>query len=83
MKKLRLMSMALICLFAAGLSIPASAAISESFSIDSQSMNFRGEHLARTRQQAPVTQRVSDELLLLGSAIIGVIGITIMRRTLH
>jgi len=83
MKKLRLLSMALICLFAASLSISASAAISESLSIDSQSMSFHGEGLARTSQQIPATSRAPDEVLLLGAAIIGLIGITIMRRTLH
>lgn len=83
MKKLRLLSMALICFFAASLSISVNAAISESFSLDSHSVNFDSEHVINTNTQVPATKRVSDEVLLLGAAIIGLIGITIMRKTLH
>lgn len=83
MRKLRLLSMASICLFAASLAISANATISESFSPDSQSVKFGAEHVTRTSQQTSAISLVPDEILLLGSAIIGLIGITIMRKTLH
>jgi hypothetical protein len=83
MRKLRLLSMASTCLFAASLSMSANAAISESFSPDSKSVKFGTEHVTRTSQQTSATSLVPDELLLLGSAIVGLIGITIMRKTLH
>ncbi|HBE93612.1 MAG TPA: hypothetical protein DDW55_14260 [Gammaproteobacteria bacterium] len=83
MKKLRLLSMASICIFSASLAISANGAIGESYSPDSQGINFGGEHVTRTSQQVSATSLVSDEVLLLGSAIIGLIGITIMRKTLH
>jgi hypothetical protein len=83
MKKLRLLNMASACLFAASLTISASAANGESYSPESQGINFGGEHVTRTSQQVSETSLISDEILLLGSAIIGLIGITIMRKTLH
>lgn len=83
MKKVRRLSMALACLFAATLAVSAHAAIGESYSSDSQGINFGGEQAIRTSQQVSATNLVSDEVLLLGSAIIGLIGITIMRKTLH
>ena len=83
MKKLRLLSMASSCLIAASLAISANAAIGESYSPESQGINFGGEHVIRTSQQVSTANLVSDEVLLLGSAIIGLIGITIMRKTLH
>ena len=79
MRKIRLLSMASTCIFAAGLTISADAANSESYSLDTHS----GEHLTRTSQPVSATKLVSDEVLLLGSAVIGLIGITIMRKTLH
>ena len=57
--------------------------ISESYSLDSHSVNSCGERVARTAQQVSVTKLVPDEVLLLVSAVIGLIGITIMRKTLH
>ena len=75
--------MASICLIAASLAVSANTAISESYSFDSHSVNFGGEHVTRTSQQTSATNQVSDEILLLGAAIIGLIGITIMRKTLH
>jgi len=83
MNKLRLLSMASICFFAASLAISANAAVSESLSLDSHTVNLGGEHVTRTSQQVSATDLVSDEVLLLGSAIIGLIGITIMRKTLQ
>lgn len=83
MKKLRLLSMASSSLFAASLAMSADAAIGKSYSPDSQGVNFGGEQITRTSQQVSATNLVSDEVLLLGSAIIGLIGITIMRKTLH
>lgn len=83
MRKLRLLSMASTCLFAASLAISANAAIGESLSPESQSVKFGTEHVTRTSQQTPATSLVPDEILLLGSAIVGLIGITIMRKTLH
>jgi len=83
MRKLRLLSMASTCLFAASLAISANAAIGESLSPESQSVKFGNEHVTRTSQQTPATGLVPDEILLLGSAIVGLIGITIMRKTLH
>jgi hypothetical protein len=83
MRKLRLLSMASTCLFTASLAISANAAISESFSSDSKSVKFGTERVIRTSQQTSATSLVPDELLLLGSAIVGLIGITIMRKTLH
>ena len=83
MKKLRLLSMALSCLFAASMAVSANAAIGESYSPDSQDINFGGEHVTSTSQQVSATNLVPDEVLLIGSAIIGLIGITIMRKTLH
>jgi hypothetical protein len=83
MKKLRLLSMALSCLFAATLAVSANAAVGESFSSDSQSINFGGEQPTRPTQQVSATNLVSDEVMLLGAAIIGLLGITIMRKTLH
>ena len=79
MRKIRLLSMASTCILAAGLTISANAAISESYSLDTHS----GEHLTRTSQRVAATKLVSDEVLLLGSAVIGLIGITIMRKTMH
>ena len=79
MRRIRLLSMASTCVFAAGLTLSADTAISESYSLDTHS----GEHVTRTSQQVSVSKLVSDEILLLGSAIIGLIGITIMRKTLH
>jgi hypothetical protein len=83
MKILRLLSMASSCLFAASLAMSANAAIGESYSPDSQAINFSDKHVTRTSQQVSATSLVSEEVLLLGSAIIGLIGITIMRKTLH
>ena len=83
MRKLRLLSMASTCLFAASLAISANAAVSESLSPDSQSVKFAAGPVTRTSQQAPASGLVPDEILLLGSAIVGLIGITIMRKTLH
>jgi len=83
MKKLRLLSMASISFFAASLAISANAAISETYPLDSQSVNLGGEHVTSTSQQVSATNLVSDEVLLLGSAVIGLVGITIMRKTLH
>jgi uncharacterized iron-regulated protein len=83
MRKLRLLSMASICFFSASLAISANAAISESYSLDSNSVNFDGEHVTRTSQEVSATRLVSEEVLLLGAAVIGLVGITIMRKTLH
>jgi len=83
MKKSRLLGMASICFFAASLAISANASISEAYTLDSHSVNFGGEHVTHTGQQAAATNPVSDEVLLIGAAIIALIGITIMRKTLH
>lgn len=83
MTKLRLLSLAATCFFAASLGISANAAISESFSPNSHSVKLGSEQVIRASQQGPATNMVPDEILLLGSAIIGLIGITIMRKTLH
>ena len=79
MRKIRLLSMASICILAASLTMSVDAAISESYALDTHS----DEHVTRTSQQVSVTNLVSDEALLLGSVVIGLIGITIMRKTLH
>lgn len=83
MKKSRLLSMALSCLLTASLEVSANAAVGESYSSGSQGIIFGGEQVARASQQVSATNLVSDEVLLLGSAVLGLIGITIMRRTLH
>jgi hypothetical protein len=83
MRKLRLLCMALPCLFAASLAVSANAAIGESYSSDSQGNNFGGEQVTRASQPVSATNPVSDEVLLFGSAILGLIGITRIRKTLH
>ncbi len=81
MGKLRMMSMVFTCLLAGGVAVSANAAISDSYSSDNQSVTFGGERATRSSQQA--TGLVSEEVLLLGAAVIGLIGISIMRKTLH
>ena len=81
MGKLRMMGMVFTCLLAAGVAISANAAVSNSYSSDEQSVTFGSERATRSSQQA--TGPVSEEALLLGAAVIGLIGISIMRKTLH
>jgi len=83
MKKIRLLSMASTFLLVASLAISADAVISEPYSPDRQNVTFGGERVSRTSQQVSTTNKVSDEVLLIASVIIGLIGITIMRKTLH
>ena len=75
MRKLRMMSMVFTCLLAAGLAVPANAKISDNHPSDRQVVTG-------TSQQAASTGSISDEVLLLGAAVIGLVGISIMRKTL-
>lgn len=81
MGKLRMVSVVFAGLLAAGFAVSANAAISESYAPDQQGAIFAGEHATRSSQ--PVTGLVPDEIMLLGAAVLGVIGISIMRKTLH
>lgn len=83
MKKSRLPCMATICIFVVSLTASANATTSESYPVDRQSVKFSGEHITRISQSVSAADLLSDEVLLIGSAIIGLVGITLMRRTLH
>lgn len=82
MEKSRMMSMVFTCLLAAVLAVSANAAISDNQSSDEQSVTFGGGRTTPSSQQATVTGLISEEVLLVGAAVIGVIGISIMRKTL-
>ena len=71
------------CMVATGLAVPAYAVINDSYASDKQSVVFGGAHTTRSSHQATGTELISDELLLIGAAVIGLIGISIMRKTLH
>lgn len=81
MEKIRMVSMVFACLLATGFAASSSAAIGESLIPDQQSAVFSGE--STTRSSPSVAGPLPDELMLLGAAVIGVIGISIMRKTLH
>ncbi len=83
MKKSHMVSMVFTCLLTVGLATSANAAVSDSYSSDKQSVSFGSESASRSSQQSTVTGLVSDEVLLIGAAVIGLIGISIMRKTLH
>ena len=83
MEKSRMMSMVFTCLLAAVLAVSANAAISDNFSSDEQSVTFGGGRATQSGQQATSTEPISEEVLLVGAAVIGLIGISIMRKTLH
>ena len=78
-----MMRVVLACLLAIGIALPASAEISDSYSSEPQGITFGDELTALSSQQDNVADAVSEELLLLGAAVIGLIGISIMRKTLH
>lgn len=83
MEKSRMMSMVFTCLLAAVLAVSANAAISDNLSSDEQSVTFGGGRATQSSQQATSTGPISEEVLLVGAAVIGLIGISIMRKTLH
>jgi hypothetical protein len=83
MSKLRLIGLAFTCVFSAGLAVSANASVSELYSAEKQTVRVGNELVVRTTQQTSIADLVSDEAMLLGSAIIGLIGITIMRKTMH
>ena len=83
MEKSRMMSMVFTCLLAAVLAVSANAAISDNLSSDEQSVTFGGGGATQSSQQATSTGPISEEVLLVGAAVIGLIGISIMRKTLH
>lgn len=83
MGKSRMMSMVFTCLLAAVLAVSANAEISDTQSSDKQSVTFGGGRATPSSQQVAVTGPISEEVTLIGAAVIGLIGITIMRKTLH
>ena len=83
MVKSRITSVVFTCLFAAVLAVSANAAISESHSSDKQSVTFAGGSATSSSQQVRVAGPLSEEVLLIGAAFIGLLGITIMRKNLH
>jgi len=83
MGKSRMMSMVFTCLLAAVLAVSANAAISDTQSSGKQSVTFAGGSATSSSQQVRVAGPLSEEVLLIGAAVIGLIGISIMRKTLH
>ena len=83
MGKIRKMCVVFACLLATGFAVPANAVINDSYASDKKSMVFGGAHTTGSSHQATGTDLLSDELLLIGAAIIGLVGISIMRKTLH
>lgn len=83
MSKLRLIGLAFTCVFSAGLAVSANASSSELHVSKQQTAKVVNGLVVRTTRQTAIADMVSDEAMLLGSAIIGLIGITIMRKTLH
>jgi len=83
MSKLRLVGLAFACVLYAGLAVSANASVGELYSSEKQTARVGNELVVRATHQASIADLVSDEAMLLGSAIIGLIGITIMRKTLH
>lgn len=83
MGNMHMMCVVFACLLAIGIAVPASAAISDSYSSDRQGTTFGDELSALSSQQDNTADAVSEELLLIGAAVIGLIGISIMRKTLH
>ena len=71
------------CVLTVGIAVQSNAAISDSYSSDPQGITFGDELTALSSQQGNVADAVSEELLLLGAVVIGLIGISIMRKTLH
>jgi len=78
---IRVMSVVFAGVFAASVAVFVNASGTDGYSSDNQSVTFGGERVIRPGQQA--TGPVSEEALLLGAAVIGLIGISIMRKTLH
>jgi len=83
MGKSRIMSMVFTCLLAAVFAVSVNAAISDGQSADKQSVNFGGGRATLSSQQFTDTGPISEELTLIGAAVIGLLGITIMRKSLH
>jgi hypothetical protein len=83
MGNLRIVSMVFTCLLAAGVAMPATAESSNNHSSDNQSVTFGSGHATQSSQQDSVTGPISEEVLLLGASVIGLVGISIMRKTLH
>jgi hypothetical protein len=83
MSKLRLIGLAFTGVFSAGLAVSANASSSELYSSEKQTVRVGNELVVRATQQTSMADLISDEAMLLGSAIIGLIGITIMRKTMH
>ena len=71
------------CVLTVGVAVQSNAAINDSYSSDRQGTTFGDELSALSSQQDNTADAVSEELLLIGAAVIGLIGISIMRKTLH
>ena len=83
MAKIRKMCVVFVCMLATGFAVPVNAVINDSYASDKKSMVFGGAHTTGSSHQATGTDPIPDELLLLGAAAIGLVGISIMRKTLH
>jgi hypothetical protein len=83
MGKIRKMCVVFTCMLATGLAVPAYAVINDNYSSNEQSVVFGSAHTTGSSHQATGTEPIPDELLLIGAAVIGLIGISIMRKTLH
>ena len=83
MSKLQLIGLAFSCVFSACLAASVNASIGELYSSDKQTVSVGNELVNVATPQASNADLVSDEVMLLGAAIIGLIGITIMRKTMH
>ena len=83
MSKSRLIGLAFAGIFSASLAVSANASSSELHASKQQTARVVNGLVVHTTQQTAMADLVSEEALLLGSAIIGLIGITIMRKTMH
>ena len=83
MGKSRLIGLAFTGVFSVGLAVSANASSSELHASEQQTARVVNGLVVHTTQQTAMADLVSEEALLLGSAIIGLIGITIMRKTMH